>query len=243
MKKGILMLLCMVALFVVGCGEDKNEVQWRTCPSTHSLVKPANICLKKVGEGPTSEIRRADGGFIVLETPIPLEDKETRDFIDRTVTRGIADMIRNVKHHNPTWTKFDTTGPYQVSFVKRMADSIPDGFPALLIGPQEIKSAGTVINVGHWSHTNIGIPIMILPEPEDWNKEGYDNWLYWSAYNEGEHYFEHSNNIEVFFQFIGAGDIHPHWPIVTQSLTYVAPVDACQGLTESHEDTPVEFRK
>jgi hypothetical protein len=209
----ILIALAVGVFIFLRIKRKKKEKELGTCPPGKDRTTAAGVCLPKVF---ATQIDRTDGGYVIAEDPIT--DENVKQMINDRVILGLSRMIRAATHYNPDWTRWAGTQPYQIIFVKKTATTIA-GWPALMIGvgANAIKSAGTVINV-YMDLTERGTPYIVLPQPDDWNVPGYWDYLEASAYHEGEHVIEWLNNKALFKSKIGAGDVHPHWPPVDETV-------------------------
>ena len=201
--------------------KKQGKIQ-KNCPSTHVATTVYNICLPAETKADVSNVYRKDGGWVIAEGGIP--DQATKDKLGETVVRGLQRMIRAATAANPTWTNWTDTGKYNVWMIKKQATNM-DGTPALLVGPQKIQAAATVINI-HNDLVYRAAPVIVVPQPDDFNAPGYWAYLEASVYNEGEHIIEYMNDQTIFLQKNqGINDIHPHWPPVDESDPHWPPVD------------------
>lgn len=115
---------------------------------------------------------------------------------------GILNQLTATKAKFPNWNAARRVSDYSVMFIEPEAVSA-EGYPCLLIGG--VKSAGTVIGIGE-GYSTLAI---VLPHQE---KTGWSNldYLFNSAWYESEHFAEFANDREVFMQYTGLNDVHPH---------------------------------
>ena len=214
----VLAAIVIIAIIGLSCGGDSGGQQQQgpgdtVCPATHAATTAHNICIP-LNWGPQVEhqIDRADGGVVLTEMPVT--DAATRARIGSTVVAGVQQTITSATFHVPSWTNFTNTKDYIVLMIKKQATNM-DGTPALVT--RGYQTAGTVINV--WSDgRKSGVPMIVLPMPDDFTAENYWPYLQASARHEGEHVIEYSNALGVFLSKIGAGDRHPHWTMPDGSL-------------------------
>ena len=133
--------------------------------------------------------------YIQSVVPIPESAAEA-------IGRGIVRQIATTPAH---WTNKREVENYDVVLINPDRINL-DGSPALSV--RGIQSAGTVIGVANDGH----VPsVIVLPHQANQNWQFLD-YLEQSARHESEHDAEWANDQSVFWQFIGAGDIHPHFP-------------------------------
>lgn len=156
---------------------------------------------------------RPETPYISSVVPVPEEAIQA-------VTEGLKQTIRSVRHRFPHWKNALQPSDYNILFIQPAAVN-QDGSPALLVKVRgidgsvidRIQSAGTVIGLpGQY----VAPPNIVLPHQSDQNWQ-YLDYLKNSARFEGEHFVELLNDLAVFYQYVGANDIHPHHPDPEQS--------------------------
>jgi len=151
---------------------------------------------------------RPSGGYIFTRYAIPAEK---RDAVLARIERGLQKCIDITSRHNPTWNRPDHVSGFDtIVFIEPMARN-QDGSPAL-VTRNGIQTAGTVLNVGYPDAVERGNPNIVLP---DQGHPDYE-WLYLdylenAVWFECEHVREWLNNKNMFFYFLDAGDVHPHF--------------------------------
>jgi hypothetical protein len=118
------------------------------------------------------------------------------------ITAGILQQIATTPIY---WTRQRRIEEYNVALIEPTATNM-DGSPALMV--RGIQSAGTVIGVGDDGH----VPSVIILPHQGATSWAHLDYLKASARHESEHSAEWANDQAVFWQFIGSGDIHPHFP-------------------------------
>lgn len=204
-----LVLLLTIVVLLAGCkDDDKPQQPEYSCPDTHVKTTSPGICLpKRYPVNELSQIDRTDGGYILMERGS--SDAVLKKKINDVAINGLQEMIAAALLHNPSWTRFTTTGGYEIVMIHKMATNM-DGTPALLV--RGTQSAGTVINV-YADLNERGTPIIVLPLPDpDGFNDAYWAYLKNSCWNEGEHVIEWLNDKAIFRQKAIEGDMHPHWP-------------------------------
>lgn len=132
-----------------------------------------------------------------FEVPLQPGDWER---IEPIIDMGIRNLMRG---YPSSWTRCRSHGDFRIGFIKPTATNM-DGSPALIVSG--VQTAGTVLGV-----TASFSPITIcLPQQANWD---YLNYLMHSVWFEGEHVAEFQNDLGLFWQYVGAGDSHPHRPI------------------------------
>lgn len=158
---------------------------------------------------------RPDGGYILSRYPIPAD--KLPEVMERAV-RGLQRTINASQAAKPGWSKYTRTSDFDQIWLVEPHVRNMDGSPALIVYGQ-YQTAGTVWNVWSRGGAWIGPPYIVLP---DQGHPDY-NWQYMpyfeeSVRNESEHAREWVNDYSTFMAFVGAGDIHPHWPEVGVSV-------------------------
>lgn len=138
------------------------------------------------------------------DAPYTRSTVEVPSHIFPVVNLGIKGTIFRWGSKFPQWTKARELSDYRVLFVDPQATN-RDGSPAVRV--KGIQSAGTTIGLGEAPITER--PYLVLPHQADsgWR---YTDYLRDSAANEAEHFIAGSNNLIVFWWFLGRRDIHPH---------------------------------
>jgi hypothetical protein len=175
-----------------------------------------------------TQYERIGGGRIHTLLRIPSDNLNA---VLLAVEQGLQNCIHYSQQYNPTWTRYMNTGDFgAVLMIKPMAFG-ENGEPCLLVPDMSgrlIKTAGTVLNVGYAPNTLT--PLIVVAYQEYWNKLDFLRNAIWF---EAEHAREWVNNQTIFFQKVGAGDIHPHWAPTSEFaampvIERLHPVVACE---------------
>ncbi len=144
-------------------------------------------------------------------TPRGIKVKSTATVPEKALTlidSGIENQIVRHSARYPSWALGKEHVEYSVLFIEPMATNVETepGSPALLV--KGIQTAGTCIGERPASMPLVHI---VLPNQgdTDWR---YEDYLMFSAWYESEHIRESMNDWDVFYEFVGAGDVHPHVP-------------------------------
>lgn len=123
------------------------------------------------------------------------------------IDAGIDELLSRYLLKYPQWTTFTKHSDYSVVFVDPMATNVETepGSPAIFV--RGYQSAGT--NIGNCKTCFPPVHI-VAPHQE---KEGwrFRQYLINTIWYEGEHIFE-GNDINVWSQYVGGVDDHPHQP-------------------------------
>jgi hypothetical protein len=139
-------------------------------------------------------------GVPLIESVVPVPEEAVQ-----AITEGIRTQIEKIDAARPWWENKKSPEDYNVALIEPTATN-RDGSPALMI--RGIQSAGTCIGVANDGHVPT---VIILPHQAatDW---GHLEYLKASARHESEHDREFSNDPAEFWAFLGANDVHPHFP-------------------------------
>lgn len=140
-----------------------------------------------------------------FEDPLKPGDWEK---IEPIIEMGIRNCI---KGYLPQWNNARGINDFLICFIKPTATNM-DGSPALLVNG--IQSAGTMLGYS----ASFSTPLIVLPQQANWDHLVY---LMYSVWHEGEHFGEWLNDKGWFWNYVGAGDVHPHRPIENPEMPLV----------------------
>lgn len=145
-----------------------------------------------------------------------------RAVVFNAIDEGIQYLLTATRARYPNWQNANSHGDYGIYFLEPTATNL-DGSPALMING--IQSVGTVIGI---ANDGFPFPSLVLPHQAatDWR---YLDYLMRSVWFEGEHLREHSNDLAVFYSYLGANDIHEHTPF-NSAKSFVAEKQIKCGL-------------
>lgn len=199
--------IAAVTVFFLWRRKKKKAVQdQRGCPAGTSPTTAEGICLPPANTG--YQIDRPDGGWIIVYDTKPRPSDEACQAAAARVSAGIANSVAEWRRDYPNNSRrMMNPRDHGVVFIPKMATNM-DGTPALVTSG--IQTAGTVINIFPETGGSLGQQTIILPIPDDWTDAHYLDYLEASAHNEDEHVMEYNNDLNLFLQLMGAGDVHPH---------------------------------
>lgn len=133
-----------------------------------------------------------------VESVVPVPSRQL-ELIDE----GITNQIVRYRNAFPNWTKGRNVNEYNVLIVNPMATNMVNepGSPALMVSG--VQSAGTMIGITRKEQW------IVVPHQSDSNWQ-FEDYFVKTVWHESEHYVEAINDMTVFYQFVGAGDVHPH---------------------------------
>lgn len=139
------------------------------------------------------------GTFVISNVEIPAN-------VLTLIDNGIQAQLDSTAHLN--WQYARNHGDYQVMFIDPITTNTvtAPGSPALIV--YGVQSAGTCIGIGNdpFSQAFIVLPHQVAT---NWRFEQY---LSDTVRHESEHIIEWICDRDMFWSFVGAGDVHPHFP-------------------------------